>query len=442
MVFEFGGGFGGEVFFCFADEVEAAGDADEVFFGHSAVGDAECFFEIFGDLGHLAIEFDISGGQFVRVGGADAVDAGEDDFVGAAGDALEHAWDIFIATTSEDDDHRVVGDVLADGFHGGIKARGVMGAVDDDARGLRDHLHAAGDGDLGEAFHRAGVVDGDATGFEAIDDGEGEAAVDGLMLADEWNGEVLEFAVGSCQADAVVRPEHPAGFEAVAEFDGLAGDVERRADFFGDLFEGGFGHRVLNDADGGNAVLEDAGLFRGDVGQGGAELGHVIVADAGDGGDFGFNDVGAVEAATQAGFDDSDVDFIVGEVFECDGGEDIEIGRRRLETTDHGLDQANQTSEIGLGDHVTVDDDALANIYQMRAGVEANLVAVGDEHGGDHRASAALAFGSGNVDGAEMILRIAQLFEEGSHTIEVEVVVVVAHDAEALVITERGQELQ
>ncbi len=41
-----------------------------------------------------------------------------------------------------------------------------------------------------------------------------------------------------------------------------------------------------------------------------------------------------------------------------------------------------------------------------------------------------------------MILRIAQLFEEGPHTIEVEVVVVVAHDAEALVVTQRGEELQ
>jgi hypothetical protein len=44
------------------------------------------------------------------------------------------------------------------------------------------------------------------------------------------------------------------------------------------------------------------------------------------------------------------------------------------------------------------------------------------------------------VDGAEMILRIAQLFEEGPHTIEVEIVVVVAHDAEALVVAEGCEE--
>ena len=35
------GGLGGEVFLGFADQIEAAGDADEVFLGHGAVGDGE-----------------------------------------------------------------------------------------------------------------------------------------------------------------------------------------------------------------------------------------------------------------------------------------------------------------------------------------------------------------------------------------------------------------
>ncbi len=398
LAFEFGGGFGGEVFFGFADEVEAAGDADEVFLGDGAVGDAEGIFEGFGDLGHFAVKFDVASGQFVGVGGADVVDSGEDDFVSAAGDALEHARDVFVAATSENDDHGIVRDVLADGFHGGIEARGVVGAVDDDARGLGDHFHPAGDADFGEAFHGAGVVDGDAAGFETIDDGKREAAVDGLMLADHGNGEVFEFAVGCRQADAVVGAEHPAGFEAVAEFDGLAGEIQRSADFLGDLFQGGFSGGILNDADGRNVVLEDAGFFSGDVGQGRAQLGHVIVTDAGDGGDIGLDDVGAIQPAAEARLDDGDIDFIVGEVFESDGGEDIEIGWRRLEAVDHWLDKANQASKIGLGDHVAVDGDALAHIDEVRAGVEPDLVAVGDEHGGDHRASAALAFGSGNVD--------------------------------------------
>src|SRR5258706_236691 len=46
---------------------------------------------------------------------------------------------------------------------------------------------------------------------------------------------ILAYMAGmsfSGEADAVVGAEHPGGLEAVAELDGLAGDVEGRADFF------------------------------------------------------------------------------------------------------------------------------------------------------------------------------------------------------------------
>jgi hypothetical protein len=52
-------------FFGFADQVETAGDADQVFLGHGAVGDGQRFFQRVGDLGHFAVELDVSGGQFV-----------------------------------------------------------------------------------------------------------------------------------------------------------------------------------------------------------------------------------------------------------------------------------------------------------------------------------------------------------------------------------------
>src|SRR4051812_30784393 len=42
-----------------ADQVEAAGDADEVFLRHGAVGDRQRVFEGGGDLGHLAVLLDV-----------------------------------------------------------------------------------------------------------------------------------------------------------------------------------------------------------------------------------------------------------------------------------------------------------------------------------------------------------------------------------------------
>ena len=159
----------------------------------------------------------------------------------------------------------------------------------------------------------------------------------------------------------------------------------------------------------GNAVLEDAGLFRGDVVQRRPKLGHVILADAGDGGHFGLNDVGAVQPPAQTRLHDGDIDLVVGKIFECDGGQHVEVGRHRagMRVT-IGSTCRTRRAKSAWRDHLAIDDDAFADIDQVRAGVKADLVAAGLEHGRDHGASAALAFGSGNVDRTELVLRIAQ----------------------------------
>ena len=93
-----------------------------------------------------------------------------------------------------------------------------------------------------------GVVDREAAGLEPVDDRQRQAAVDRLVLAHQRHGQVLELAVRRRQADAVVRAEHAAGLEAIAELDRLAGDVERRADLLGDALEDRLDLRVLHDA--------------------------------------------------------------------------------------------------------------------------------------------------------------------------------------------------
>ncbi len=176
--------------------------------------------------------------------------------------------------------------------------------------------------------------------------------------------------------------------------------------------------------------------------EGRAKLGHVVAADAGDGGDFGLDDVGAVEAAAQAGFDDAQFDLLIGEIFERDGGEDVEISRRRPAAGDQGHDRLDGAGKIGLGDHLAVDADALANIDQMGAGIKPDGVPGGFEHGGDHGGSAAFSFGAGDMDAAELVLWVSELAEEGPHAVEVEIIGVIADDAEALVIAKSRQKTQ
>ena len=194
-------------------------------------------------------------------------------------------------------------------------------------------------------------------------------------------------------------------------------------------------------ADRGHAGLEDAGLFLGDLAERVAELGHVVLADRGDRGDLGLDHVRAVEPTAQAGLDDRDVDLLLGEVLERDGRQDVEVRRHRLELrATIGSTSRTRRAKSAVRDHLAVDLDPLADVDQVRAGVEPDLVAGGLEHRRDHRASAALALGAGDVDGLELLVRVAQLLEQGPHAIEVEVLAVVADDAQPLVVAERSEE--
>ena len=187
-------------------------------------------------------------------------------------------------------------------------------------------------------------------------------------------------------------------------------------------------------------MLEDAGLFRRDMGQSGAKLGRVVEADAGDGGHVWTNHVCAVQPAAKTGFDDRDVDLMIGKILKRDCGQHVEIGRRGLDPGDRGLHQPNQAGETSLRDHFAINDNSFPNINQMGAGVEADLVSIRLKHCGDHRASASLAFSSSNMDRTEMFLWSAELLQEGPHPLEVEILGVIADNPQALEITQRGEE--
>ncbi len=111
-------------------------------------------------------------------------------------------------------------------------------------------------------------------------------------------------------------------------------------------------------------------------------------------------------------------------------------------TGEDRLDLSNEAGKIGRRDHFAIEADALADVDQMRAGVEASAIPVGAKHGRDHRASAALALGSGYVNAAELVLRVAQLLEQGPHAVQIEVLSIVADDSQSLEIAQSGEEAQ
>ena len=111
-------------------------------------------------------------------------------------------------------------------------------------------------------------------------------------------------------------------------------DVEGNGCFSDGLV--GFG--MLGKGDEGASCAEDAGFFAGDFGKGRAEVVLVVEGDVGDDGEERGDDVGSVEPASETYFEDGDVywfakgpvDFLIREVEEGKGGEDLEeAGRMR-----------------------------------------------------------------------------------------------------------------
>src|SRR5262249_51669994 len=133
--------------------------------------------------------------------------------------------------------------------------------------------------------------------------------------------------------------------------------------------------------------------------------------------DLGLDDVGTVETTTEARLDDGDVYLLVRKVLKRSGSKDIEIARGGLHSPDHGLHGLDQPGKLSMRDHLAVDLNPLADVDQVRAGVEPDLVPAGLQHRRDHRAGAALALGSGDMDRAELFMRVAQLFEQGAHSL-------------------------
>ena len=163
----------------------------------------------------------------------------------------------------------------------------------------------------------------------------------------------------------------------------------------------------------------------------------MILGDAADRRDFRLEHVRAVEATAQPRLDDGQIHLLLSKPFERNGGQDVEVGWGWLLLGDDRLDEPHQTGKIRLWDHFPVDLDPLTNVSQVRTGIQADLVAVRLQHGGDHGAGAALALGAGHMHGPELIVRVAQLLQQAPHAVQVKVLWGVPHNPEPLVIAQR-----
>jgi ATP-dependent protease ClpP protease subunit len=219
----------------FADEVERAGDDDDVAAADRAAGEVEGFGEGLGGLGHLAGHGDEALVEFFGLDGAGVgAGLGEDDLVGAEGDAVEEGVDVLVGGAAEDHDHGVVGDVCADGLDEGGDGGFVVGAVEEDARVGPRHLHAAGEACAGEAAGDAGLGGVEAALAEAVERREGEAAWKTLRKSTSetilvWDTTTVPNGTYFVRIVASDAPSNPSGTALAGELDSVAFEVDNTA---------------------------------------------------------------------------------------------------------------------------------------------------------------------------------------------------------------------
>src|SRR5208282_4292702 len=157
-----------------------------------------------------------------------------------------------------------------------------------------------------------------------------------------------------------------------------------------------------------------------------AEKFLMVEINGGDDGDLRLDDVGGVEAASEADFVDGEFDLGADEMVEGHGGEAFEEGgvRRELaggqQLLDERVDAGERGSEIVVVDFQAVDANALVDALQVRRGVEAGAGAGGVKDGFEDRSGRSLAVGAGDVDAGDGAVGRAETLGEAGDVFEVE----------------------
>src|SRR5712692_4407602 len=107
-----------------------------------------------------------------------------------------------------------------------------------------------------------------------------------------------------------------------------------------------------------------------------AEEVFVVEIDAGDDGDERFKDVGGVETAAEADFEDGELHPLAGKIFEGHGGDAFEISRMGAELAgseeffDEDMDARERFGERFVADFLAVDADALVDFFEVWRGIQ------------------------------------------------------------------------
>ena len=173
-----------------------------------------------------------------------------------------------------------------------------MRTVDQHGRAGPDFFHASADTGQVQAGQCLCFIAAEAMLEQAVDDGQCQSAVEGLVFALEWYRQVFKFLRGRWSGRCGCAGRAPCWFQS-AQLNSMsvAEHFQLRVGLNGTFLQGRQCFGILCQGDGGDAFLENAAFFASDIRQLPAKQMGMVVADLGDGGDQWLADVGAVQAA-------------------------------------------------------------------------------------------------------------------------------------------------
>jgi len=184
--------------------------------------------------------------------------------------------------------------------------------------------------------------------------------------------------------------------------------------------------RMLLSENDGNRALQDTGLFGCDFVQRVAQKIFVVEIDAGDDGNDRVKNVGGIESATEADFENAKFDARASERFECHGGDAFEIGGVRAEFS-VGEESFDQTVNAGecfrkeiIADFFAIDANAFVDSFEMWGGVEAGSKAGAAKDGFEEGCCRAFTIGAGDVGAGISALGAAEAVGEDVDIFEIE----------------------
>src|SRR6267378_2070120 len=300
---------------------------------------------------------------------------------------------------------------------------GIMRAIEVNVGAGVQLFEAAGPDGVGNALGDGVAGDSEAAFPEKAHGGDGVQSVLELETAGKAWGDFENRSGGrlsDARADASVLHGFPIDAKDLRRLD------DRAAERMGASKNHFAGFGPLLGKDDRNSGFQDSGFFGCDLVQRVAQKIFVVEIDAGDDGGERRKDVGGIEAAAQADFEDGKVYALAGKIFESHGGYAFEISRVGAkfacgeELFDQRMDASEGFGEGFVADLFATDADAFVDFFEVRRGIQSRSKASMAKDGFEERGCGAFAVGAGDVGAGISAFRAAEALREEGDVFEIE----------------------